>query len=463
MNLLRIVLVSLRERALTTVLTMIALALSVALAVAILILRREGAALFGQTEYGYDVVVGAKGSPLQLVLNSVYHLDQSPGNIPYRVYEDLLRDPSYRPMVKTAVPYAVGDSYRGHRVIGTLPRLFGFADDGQTLAEGKVHEYRPGRRHALSSGRVFHAEKFEAVIGAAVPAASGLAIGSRFAVSHGVSPSAQQEHAAHHEEWTVVGIMAATATADDRAIFIPLTSFFAIDEHRDGLRAQAAIAKGEAPPAPAAEEPGHEHHHHHHHDEAAGDGLIHGHLPKEEWQVSSILVRTRSTFHASNLIYQLNHRGQTTAVNPATVMRDFFAAFLAPIATVLRAISYLATFIAAIGIVVGTYNAVAARGREIAILRALGATRRRILVLVCAETGTIGVVGGCAGVVLGHLLAAAASMHLTGVLGEGIAWTHVSRDELVYLAGVIVATLIAGLVPAIKAYRTPVASNLVST
>src|SRR6059058_2555788 len=122
MSLLQLILKQMRQRALGTSLTLLSVLLGVALAVSILLMRGAGAALFGQTEYGYDVLVGiGKGSPLQLTLNTVYHVDQSPGNIPYSLYEQLLTQRDFHGDIKVAVPTAVGDSYKGRRIIGTLP------------------------------------------------------------------------------------------------------------------------------------------------------------------------------------------------------------------------------------------------------------------------------------------------------------------------------------------------------
>src|SRR3712207_4639810 len=117
MNIVQLVTKQMRQRALSTWLTLLSVMLGVALAVAIMILRREGQALFGQSDYGYDVLVGPKASPLQLTLNTVYHLDRSPGNIPYALYEAM--DTTYRAQARLAVPFAVGDTYKGLRIVGT--------------------------------------------------------------------------------------------------------------------------------------------------------------------------------------------------------------------------------------------------------------------------------------------------------------------------------------------------------
>src|SRR6476661_13943 len=163
MNLLQLVIKQMRQRALGTWLTLLSVLLGVALATAVLIAYRESEKVFGQSDYGYDVIVGPRGSPLQLTINTVYHLDKSPGNIPYSIYEGLA-NPRH-PQVKIAVPYAVGDTYKGRRIVGTLPKLFGVDDEGKPLPPERVIEYRPGKKYEVAQGRVFHAKKFEAVVG----------------------------------------------------------------------------------------------------------------------------------------------------------------------------------------------------------------------------------------------------------------------------------------------------------
>jgi len=135
MNLFQLVLKQMRQRALGTWLTLLSVTLGMALAVAVLLMLNAGNALFGQTDYGYDVLIGiGKGSPLQLVLNTVYHIDRSPGNIPYWVYSDYIDNQSrpprgskefdYHQFVRTAIPIAVGDTYKGRPIIGTPPKMF---------------------------------------------------------------------------------------------------------------------------------------------------------------------------------------------------------------------------------------------------------------------------------------------------------------------------------------------------
>ena len=482
MNFLQLILKQMRQRALSTWLTLLSVILGVGLAVAIMVFQREGEKLFGQSDFGYDLIVGPKGSPLQLVLNTVYGLDQSPGNIPYGIYEDLSR-PRHL-LVRAALPFAVGDTFEGYRVIGTLPHAFPVDHEGNRIDGDKemdlsrVYQYRQGRQFSFREGRPFHPEKFEAVIGADVFKSGKLKFGDKFKVAHGGGGKGASDDV-HDEQWTVVGVLDETMTASDKAIYIPLTSFYAIPKHTEALEAFEALRQrveatqlGAKPTTAPATRPaqakveekkddheGHDHAYHLHED-----GTIHLELPKNEWMVSAIAVRTRSAFGTMNLMWGFANDplARASAVSPAMEMRKFYDTFLKGSSLLLLGISLIVTIVAAVSILVSIYNSVSARLKEIAILRALGATRARVLALICLEALIIGIVGGVLGLIVGHLLAGAGSAFLKRLLGEGIQWVAIGRYEWVYLGVVAVLAVLAGLVPAMKAYRTPVATNLVS-
>jgi putative ABC transport system permease protein len=143
-------------------------------------------------------------------------------------------------------------------------------------------------------------------------------------------------------------------------------------------------------------------------------------------------------------------------------MQTFYDTFFAGSSVVLLLIAILVTIVAAMGILVSIYNAVSARLREIAILRALGATRKKVLALICVEASLIGLLGGVLGLFAGHLLAAGGSGFLRSLLGQGINWWSIHWYEWAYMLAVTLLAAVAGLVPALKAYRTPVATNLVA-
>ena len=526
MNLFQLVLKQMRQRALSTWLTLLSVIIGVGLAIAILILQRESGALFGQSDFGYDIIVGPpKGSPLQLTLNTVYHMDKSPGTIPYSLYEDMSRKgkppegrQNYGFFVKHAIPFMVGDSYKGHRLVGTSPQMFGFEDDGKPVTN-EPFEYRKGRKYEMAEGRVFAPRKFEAVIGSEVAAREQMKIGSTFQATHGM-PGPNEVPDIHKPKWTVVGILQPTHTANDRVLFIPVISLYAIEEHDIGLIEQlmlkANFDRSKATPAQVREflinngvevdklESGTKRHFNiedtpadaaksapapgdelikdatpkpaEKKDEKAAapaededaytldaDGNIVPELPKKAWQISAILVRTRGPFQADRLMYNFQVvNTDATAVNPATVMREFFNTFLKGSTLVLFVISRLVMLVAGVSILVSIYNSVSARMREIAILRALGATRVRILTLICAEAAMVGLAGALLGLVVGHLVGAIESYYFNLTIGQSIDWVAVSAQEWqVVLLAVVIAGL-AGLVPALKAYSSPVAVNLTS-
>ena len=254
MNLFQMVLKQMRAAALSTWLTILSVLLGMSLAVAIMIVRREGANLFGQTDFGYDIIVGPpKGSPLQLTLNTVYHMDVSPGVIPYAIYADMARKapplpghPDYRPYARQAVPFMVGDSYMGRRIVGTSPQMFGYDDNGKPV-QGEPWMYRAGKSYEFAQGGVFAPRKFQAVIGSDVAATLHLhlydpkltpqeneANGGDFRATHGM-PAANEKPDIHKPIWEVVGILKQTHTANDRVLFIPFISLYAIAEHEEGM------------------------------------------------------------------------------------------------------------------------------------------------------------------------------------------------------------------------------------
>jgi putative ABC transport system permease protein len=458
MNIFSLVLKQMRQRALGTWLTLLSVTLGVSLAITILVLYREAGSLFGQSDYGFDVLVGKKGSDTQLVMNTVYQLDKSPGNLPLSLYQDMVTKRQYRQYVRLAVPYVVGDSYQGkYRIVGTTPNLFGYDDAGTKLPDEKVMEYRPDKRYQFAEGHDFRPDKFEAVIGSDVAKQTTLKLGSTFRATHGM-PLPGETPDIHKTVWTVVGILAQTHTASDRVVFLPYQSLYTIGEHEIGMLAQMYIRMGRPPP-PGNVDPD---------DVKVYDPMpdngfkLLPTFPEEAKEVSAILVKARSPFAAETLMYDLNNGDAAQAINPASTMRQFFDTFLKSPTYVLLAIAVLVTVVAAVGILVSIYNSVSARLREIAILRALGATRVRVLSLICIESMFIGIAGGLLGLVGGHLLAGVGNLYFDRYVGEGIHWAKTTWVEWAYIGGVVVVALLAGLIPALKAYRTPVATNLVA-
>jgi putative ABC transport system permease protein len=185
-------------------------------------------------------------------------------------------------------------------------------------------------------------------------------------------------------------------------------------------------------------------------------------LPEEEWELSAILVKSRAGNAHNQLMFNFKViSNEAIAANPASEMREFFNTFFKPSSIVLLGVSCLVMVVAGVSILVSIYNAISARMREIAILRALGATRNRVLAIFCTEGLLVGLFGALFGVVIAHAVAAVGSYYFDKTLGQSIAWYKVSGEEFLAVVIAVAVAVFAGLVPAMKAYRTPVAANLV--
>src|SRR5687767_7609073 len=170
---------SLRQHALSTVVTAGSIALASGLLMCVWMVKTQSQAAFTQTTTGFDAVLGARGSKLQLVLNAIFHLEASAGNVAAADYEAIRR----HPMIKTAIPIAVGDNLRGFRLVGTVPELF------------TTVEYAPGKKFALQSGgKVFAADAKEAVAGSFAAQRLKLKVGDTFKPFHGLAFDPKSEH-----------------------------------------------------------------------------------------------------------------------------------------------------------------------------------------------------------------------------------------------------------------------------
>jgi putative ABC transport system permease protein len=204
MTLFLIVFRSLRQHALSTLITAFSISLAGGLLMSVWSVKDQSRATFTGVNGGFDAVLGARGSKLQLVLNSIFHLEASPGNVSAPDYLDIKNNPN----VALAIPIAVGDNYKGYRLVGTIPELF-----------EKV-EYAPGKYYALEpGGTLFDPTRREAVVGSFVAQKMGFKPGDAFHPYHGLIYNEQDQHA---ETYVVTGVLKPSNTPSDRVIWIPL-------------------------------------------------------------------------------------------------------------------------------------------------------------------------------------------------------------------------------------------------
>ena len=392
---------SLRQHALSTLVTAGSIALAAGLLLTVWTVKTQSQTVFAATNSGFDAVLGARGSKLQLVLNAIFHLESSPGNIAAADYEALRRNPMVGRAIKTAIPIAVGDSYHGWRIVGTTEQLFAEV------------EYAPGRRYAFAAGgRNFKLGATEAVAGSYVARKLGWKLGTTFHPQHGVTEGAEHDH---DDLYTVVGILAPTNTPADRVIWIPL----------EGLQTMS------------------------------------GHNPLAKTEISAVLIQLNAPtagLMASNVINQSG--GKLTFAYPiGTIVAELFNK-ISWVDKVLTLLAWLVAVVASASVLVSIYNSMSARQRDIAILRALGARRRTVFGAIVGEAAVIGVLGAVAGFAVFAVLASAVASIIqgqTGVVLEPLKWNPVFWWGPATFVGLCV---LGGFVPAFKSYCVPVAETI---
>jgi len=262
----------------------------------------------------------------------------------------------------------------------------------------------------------------EAVIGAQVAEASGLRIGDTFKSTHGFIqvPGADE----HEEQYTVVGILRRSGTPNDRAIFCGIESVWDLHAHHD-----------------EEHEAGHEHHH-----------------PEDE--VTAVLVKLASPALRFEYRDRINRNFNAMAAIPIQEIQKLYEQLLGTAKAVLLAIGYLVVVISAMSILIGLYMAILQRRRDLAIMRALGATRGEIFGSVLIEAFWVTLLGIAAGQALGMLVCAALGRYLTQRLGFHLSAVVWSPDLVSALSAVLLMGMLAGILPAWQAYRTDVARDL---
>jgi putative ABC transport system permease protein len=459
MSLWKIAWRSIQQRALASSLTGVSMALGIMLVVAVLVVHGViNQSFLNNSGLGYNIVVGAKGGRLDLVLNSVYYLSRPVENIPYSFYQEFTEG-QFKDSVDKAIPLCMGDMYEDFRVIGTTPAFFNELDYG-------------GNQYEFAAGRNFAADEFYgAVIGATVARETGLTVGSEFQPAHGAGPDAH-----HHDPFTVLGVLKPTGTPNDRGLFINMEGFYLIPEHVKPLDDETAAAQPAAPhDEHAADDHDEDHakdHAHDEHDEHEHGEHEHEHehepLPIAQREVTAILVLTKSIqglpeLTAMSLIRTVNKGSVAQAVLPIREMSSLFGTFVDPLRIVLLSLTVMIVIVSGIGILVSIYNSMSERQHEIAVIRALGAGRRTVMLLVLLESILLSLGGGLAGWLVGHGLIAVLSPWIAVQTGVSIGFLHFVGYELVIIPGLIVLASLVGYLPATAAYRTDVAKALSAT
>ena len=400
MNLATISFAYLKARSLNTLLNILLLALGIATIVLLLLVTTQLDQRMRRDAKGFDLVVGAKGSPMQVILSSIYHMDVPTGNIPYKQALEL----SKHRMVKKAIPLALGDSYKGARIVGTTPDYLAHYDA------------------KFASGRVWQ-HPLEAVIGADVAAAQGLKLGAKFQGSHGMGGGGDA-HEVH--PYVVVGILERNGSVLDRLVLCSVEGVWAM--HAD-------------------------------HHEIKDISDIANQMKDEEKEYTALLIQYASPIAAAMLPRYVNNNSAMQAASPAYETARLFSIIGVGV-DVLRGFALVLVFSAGLSVFIALYNALNERRYDLAVMRTLGARPRTLLLLLLFEGLLLALIGGVLGLLLGHVMTEVLGHALKAaqqVSVTGYTWVQSEWWVLALAAGV---GIVAALIPAWRAYRTDIAGTL---
>ena len=373
---------------------------------------------FNENANKVDLVVGSKGSRMQLVLCNVFHIDQPTGNIPMKSVQFI----ENHPFVSLAVPISLGDNYKKFRIVGTRASFI------NELYDARINE-----------GKIFD-NSLEVVVGSKVAKELNLNIGSTFTGSHGIGESI---HDHGDFEYEVVGILEQTGEVIDQLLLTPLESVWDVhpDDHQKGTFELSKNKKDT-----------HEHHHDHHHDHS------HQH-EKSSNEITSLLVKYNSPRGKFTLPGSINKKSELMAAEPAIEIQQLFE-LIQPAVDILIRLSWIIFGLAMISVFITLLNSMKDRKYEIAMMRAGGASSKKIFISVIFESIIISLIGSVLGVVLGHIL-----MELL----SGLVLSNYNYDfsgflfypvEFLFILGSLFIGMISALYPAYSAYKINIAQTL---
>jgi len=403
------------NRRLTLGLTLAAVALSVALLLGIERVRRDARESFANSVSGTDLVVGARTSPVQLMLYAVFRIGEATNNIRWDAFRAVAGDPA----VAWAIPLSLGDSHRGFPVLGTTSAYF--------------EHFRYGDRRALEfcAGAPFRGV-FDAVLGAEVAHRLGYHLGDRIILSHGIGGIGLPEHA--DKPFTVVGILAPTGTPVDRTVHVSLEAITAI--HLD-WQGGAPVPGFSIPP----------------------EYVRKFDLSPKEITAALIGLKSRAA------VFRMQRRIDDYAGEPLLavlpgVALDQLWEVVGTVERALLAVSAMVVVVGLAGLVAVILAGLNERRRELAILRSVGARPGGIFLLLTIDGLIVTVLGCVLGVLLLAALTAAARPFAQSHYGLAIHLQLLSLAELRLLAAVVLVGLLASLVPGYRAYRLSLADGL---
>ena len=498
MNLIGLSWKNLTNKPWSMLLSVILFALGVGLISLLFLLEKQLQEKFEKNLAGIDLVIGAKGSPLQLILSSMYHIDAPTGNVSLEDARPFL-NPDH-PLIGQSVPLSMGDSYRGYRIVGT------------------THEFLSLYDAEVDQGKIWEAN-FDVTLGAQVANDLGLSLGDEFKSSHGFLDDEDLAHD-HADAFKVVGILKPTGAVVDQLILCTTQSFWLVHDHQEE--------------APAEDHDGHEHgdeeghdHEHvhngethsHEHDHAHDDHAEHDHSDEEahdhdhdadshddhsghdhddhehsdeahagqdhddhnhdhevhdhsqdvpgslldedpEKQITSLLVKFKArNYMALNLQRNINENTDLQAATPAIEINRLFS-MMDSGEKALRVLAFVIIFVSGLSVFISLYSSLRDRKYELALMRVSGASPAQLFLLIVIEGLLLALVGFALGILLSHGGMQVFAGELKAQYGYSFSGFEFLKEEWFLLLGALGIGLLAAIIPAIQASRTDIADTL---
>ena len=413
MNILLLVWSYFKSKPLNTALNVVLLALGIAVITVVLLFNKQLEEKIISNAKGIDLVVGAKGSPMQLILCNIFHIDFPTGNINLKEAEKIAKSR----LVKKAIPLAIGDSYQAFRIIGT------------------THEYVDLYHGELEKGTWWNQE-MEVVLGANVAKALGIDVGNKFESTHGLTKEGQ----AHEEnQFVVKGILKQSGTVLDNLILTNVESIWQVHGSHGEESSESKVDSVFVPSRLIATHP-------------EGDSTK---------EITSMLIQYRSPMAAIQLPRMVNGQSSLQAASPAFETARLFS-ILGVGVEVLIGFAYVLVFISALSIFIALYNSLKERRYDLAIMRTMGASRSKLFLSVLLEGSSFTLIGSLVGLTLAHSILMVISIVVDEAGNAGISGIVFYSEEWIILAGSLLLGIGCAFLPAVQAYRADISKVLAS-
>ncbi|MBE0366310.1 ABC transporter permease [Pseudoalteromonas aurantia] len=448
MTLLKLAIKSSLNRKASVLLTLCTIAISVMLLLSIERVRQDAKSSFSNTISGTDLIVGARTGDIQLLLSSVFRIGHTNNAVSWQSYLDIREKKG----VAWTIPISLGDSHKGHAVLGTDAAYF-------------TH-YRYGKKQhlAFQHGRPFHNAQ-EVVLGSDVANTLHYHIGQQIVISHGMGNTSFH----HHDDnpMTIVGILAPTGTPVDKTLHIPLIAVEAM--HEQNHKKPMMIGKKSQQNDHAQHQHAEDHNsHHNEHDEHDNHDHLHATLDSEPsdligtpQQITAFLMGFDSPLYTLQVRRNINmYKAEPLlAIMPGLTLRELWE-MLDIVEKILLLFSIVVVLVSLLGMLTTLLATLSQRRRELAILRSVGARPAHIFALMSSEAILITFVGCLVGCILFYALLIVANPILQSQFGIGLTIGWLTNYELTLLGAIMAAGTLMGLLPAAKAYFYSLADGM---